>query len=130
MFEVYKRKFTEQPFPRQFVGAFETIYQAMDKFKLTPEETIEALTTVSESGYQIDQTMQFLGDGFTHQEIADYLHKSKDATERQFERAIKKLKKSGTLKPLLSKINMLRSRIYPEMKYTVTTKEEKISVDL
>jgi len=130
MFEVYRRKFIEQPFPRQFVGAFETIHQVIDKLKLTPEETIEALTTVSETGYEIEQTMKFLGDGLTQEEIAGLLKLPKNTAKTNFNRAIKKLNKNGKLKSFLIAVSKLRSRNYPDLKYTVTTREEKISVDL
>ena len=130
MFEVYRRKFIEQPFPRQFVGEFETIHQVIDKLKLTPEETIEALTTVSETGYEIEQTMKFLGDGLTQEEIAGLLKLPKNTAKTNFNRAIKKLNKNGKLKSFLIAVSKLRSRNYPDLKYTVTTREEKISVDL
>jgi hypothetical protein len=119
MFEVYRRKFIEQPFPRQFLGAFETIMQVKDKLKLSPEEIIEALTTVSEAGYEIEETMQFLGNGLTQDEIAAALDLQGDAVRQNFHRAIKKLKKNGELKRFLTTINMLRHRQYPEISYNV-----------
>jgi DNA-binding CsgD family transcriptional regulator len=101
VFDVYKRKFIDQPFPRKHIGSFNTIDEVMRRVGLSPEEIIEGLTAVTETGYQIEQTYSFLGEGKDQIEIAEILGISQSAVSQFLKNAIKKMKSNETLKRTL-----------------------------
>jgi hypothetical protein len=102
MFDVYKRKFPEQPFPRRHVGQFESVDAIMATFDLNPEEIIEGLTAVTEHGYQIEKAYNFLGEGRTQVEIAEILGIRQQVVQRRLKKAVIKMKKNKCLAQLLS----------------------------
>jgi hypothetical protein len=110
MFDVYKRKFPEQPFPRRHIGSFDTVEDIMEKFGFSIEEIIEGLVAVTEAGYQIEQTMRFLGEGRNTTQIAELLDIKQPVVEIYKGRAFSKLTKNGKLKGFLKLIDLLRTR--------------------
>lgn len=101
MFDVYKRKFIGRPFPRKHIGTFGSVDEIMNHLELSPEEIIEGLTAVTETGYQIEQTYSFWGEGKDQVEIAGILGISQSAVSQFLKNAIKKMKSNETLKRTL-----------------------------
>jgi hypothetical protein len=112
MFDVYKRKFPEQPFPRRHVGSYETIDEVIEKTMLSVEEIIEAFVAVTESGYQIQQSYGFLGDGLDQYEIAEELGITQPTVAILLHRGIDKMKKNKKLEQLLSERTKRKAQSY------------------
>lgn len=131
-FDIYKRKFVDQPFPRKHVKSFDTIDQVMEFLGLDQNQAIAALEgeevpqmNAKDKIYTVELNLPFLGEGNTHQEIAEKLKSNKHAVEVMFERGVKKLYKTGRLKPFLESIQALRSHQYKEVVYS-----EKITIKI
>lgn len=131
-FDIYKRKFPEQPFPRKHVKSFDTIDEVMAFLGLSQDQTVSALEgeevqrmNEGDKVYAVELNLPFLGEGMKQENIAQKIGVPHSTIRKNFERAINKLNKTGKLRPLLESIQTLRSHQYKEMRYS-----EKITIEV
>jgi predicted transcriptional regulator len=111
MFDVYKLKNADQPFPRKLLGSFQTPNQICEKLGIDCETAFRMVCGETVDGMQIEKTTKFLTltEPMTHEEIGKKLGIKVGATKMTFHRAIKKLHEKGVLHEMLEMIRDLRA---------------------
>jgi DNA-binding CsgD family transcriptional regulator len=110
MYDVYKLRHPEQPFPRTLVGSFGTPTEIMDKLKLDAETVFRMVCGETIDGMQVERSAEFLrvSEPMTHEEIAKKLGITRSTVKNTFSHGIHRLEKAGVLRQVLEMIRELR----------------------